>query len=288
MSDGAFVLRQIEDVNFYTRFTDGDDRQALLDGFNTLVHEGVHRYNLDAIEKIWYDNYYITQGISIQTIRQRVFNSSELNLIVPEEVQSKIFRYKTYIGDSSRVGSQLNGFYGILEEFGAYYHGTKADLELRDYYETFCDSTASICWIKKFLGNTTSTVHAYYEFRLFMSWYLRYAEIYHPKHYKTLYQDQNLRIAFTLYDGLFTDLVSEFFQMRVQLLEDLRASGVDVQQIDYSIVIYFPESNKAYSYDTFDNELEFLKAITSDEDIAELEKFKIQGVTLDNFQDFVE
>lgn len=284
LSDVTPVLNSLEDTIFFSRFAKGETRQDLLDGFNTLVHEAVHLYNYEQ-GKFWHENYYIAEGINIKVRRQRVFNSMELNRIVPKAVQRGIFRYRTYIGDSSRVGSQINGFYGILEEFGAYYHGTKADLELKPFYQTFCRQ--SVCWVKHFLGNTVSTLHAYYEFRLFMAWYLRYAKVYHPGDYRKLTKDRNLRLAFTLLDQQYQDLVSDFFAVRQRLISRLQASGAEVRLQNDTILIWVSEKN-ILSYDTFDDEIVWLKSLMSQEDLLELEAFYLQGATLKNYQRFLD
>lgn len=285
LSDAAPVLETLSDTSFFTRFHQGETREDLLDGFNTLVHEAVHWYNYHKVP-FRYENYYIAPGVDIRVRRQPVFNSVALNQVVPDSLETQIFRYRTYIGDSTRIGSQLNGFYGILEEFGAYYHGTKADLELYDFYRTFC--TESACWVNDFLRNTTSTVHAYYEFRLFMAWYLNYAKTFHPEDYRKLVQDRNLRLAYTLLEQLFTDLVSEFFIVRRNLLGHLAEGGAEVYAEGDSIFIFYPEETTALRYDTFESELIGLKNLIGVEENRILEAFKLPGVSVENYTQFLE
>ncbi|MGF1533607.1 MAG: hypothetical protein ACFCUI_07875 [Bernardetiaceae bacterium] len=272
MPEALPLLAAVPDTAFFGRFAEGGTQQDALDAFNTLVHESLHWYNYQQ-GGFWHENYYIKPGQDLRTRRRFVFNSVALNAIVPVEVQARIFRYHTYIGDSSRVGSQVNGFYGILEEFGAYYYGTKADLSLYPYYQTFCQQSG--CWMKKFLGNTLSTLHAYYEFRLFMAWYLRYASLHEPEVYEGLMNDLVLRKAYTLINRDFTDLVSNFFVLREELLDSLRAAGVRLWRQDDSIMVFDPNRKVVLGYDTFDQELIWLKSLMSAEDEALLDRFAL-------------
>ena len=61
-----------------------------------------------------------------------VFDSIHMTQAIPQELRT--VRYTTYLGDNYQVGSHLEGIYGLLNEYVAYYWGAKAELDLLKLY----------------------------------------------------------------------------------------------------------------------------------------------------------
>src|SRR5689334_7048307 len=130
--DSYVILKSDPDKRFVKYADNGETREALLDSYGTVVHETCHGYNFKiGFSTGWKnDGFYITDDIVIATMKGSYFPSSLLNQVVPREHQEKIFRYKTYVEGSSENSSTLEGIYGFLDEFSAYYHDTQANLQM--------------------------------------------------------------------------------------------------------------------------------------------------------------
>ena len=200
-----------------------------LSSFGTTVHECLHAYDLNIG---WYGNhdtkiygsypqaYFIDKDIKIVVKELEVFKTSLLHPnYYPKEVQN-LFRYSTYIynhkSNSSSSGnkaydallakkesensSNLSGIYGLLEEFNAYYHGTNAEFELMK-------SDLDV----KYFSSTSLLTASYYEFNIFMAYYLKYAKEKKPEIYQMLLQQKDLRIAYTLAEKNWRTLLTNIY-----------------------------------------------------------------------------
>jgi hypothetical protein len=111
-------------------------------------------------------------------------------------------RLQTYIFEGN-TSANVNGIYGMLDEFSAYYHGTNAIWMLYERNDTL---------FSKFqyedLKNTISSCIAYYEFSLYIAWYLNYLKYEHPQKFASLYDNVNLRRVFTDLEFEFGKLVA--------------------------------------------------------------------------------
>ncbi len=228
---------------------DGDTSAAYLNSnFNTVIHESVHRFNTN--------QYFIDDNIVIAVPEQKVFRSAEFAAIVPAGASDSIFRYNTYVSEGSIVSANVSGIYGLMDEFSAYHSGTKASFLVAQKALSEKDTSKAY----NFLHQARATQNAYYEFRLFMAWYLHYAESNHPETYKALMADKNLRVAFTLLDASFKETIAK---------TDLLEAKIKRKSI--------------YSYDSNDH----VKAYCQKQLLTEekwLTKFKVKDCTRANYQ----
>lgn len=290
-SDALEILQSQKNIKSYLEYLDNKQtRDEILSRFATMIHETCHGYNSD-IQFI--GGFFITKNIHIKanwSWESKVFNSNELNTFVAKDAQDKIFRYDTYVGDASNTSSQVNGIYGMIDEFSAYYHGTKAFLELRKYYETFAPyKTQPKIWLDEYLGHPQSYIYAYDEFRLFISWYLRYAQKKHPTEYQRFMADQNLRLAFTLLDDLFKGLVNEYFDIRKDIIDKLTAAGHELKLDKEYLYIYTRKNGSVSGSGTGvpDAKIDYLKGLFTEADYKMLNDFRIKDANLTNYQEFL-
>lgn len=178
----------------------------LFGSIETVIHESVHHYNGR--------DYLVTPEISINVPRCAIYKSEQVKAIAPADASSKIFRYKTYIGDSSYVSVNQSGIFGLLDEFSAYSHGVRFSVKAAEGAMARGDTALA----RAFLGQASSTSYAYYEFNLFMGWYVHFAKTNHPDIYKEMMAANNLRLAYTLLD-------QEFAATNKRLLELVKLSG---------------------------------------------------------------
>jgi len=284
----ALEILNSDDYKNYLEFADGSEtRTELLDRLNTVVHETCHGYNFKiGFESGWNnEGYFITKGIKIATKEGNYFPSAVLNKMVPKEQQEKIFRYDTYVGGEPDNSSTLEGVYGFLNEFSAYYHGTKVDWEMFKYVETFCPYSDVKCWTQDFLPNMESTLYAFYEFRLFIAWYLIYAEQHENKVFQELINNQNLKLTFTLLETLFQNLVDDYFKMREQIVKNLIAAGHKIEVGDK--YLYVENGNSKSGNGIPDDDIKYLKSLYTSKENTMLGNFRVKGANLSNYKQFL-
>jgi hypothetical protein len=172
-------------------------RLTLMNDFGTMIHESTHTFNNDS--------FLIIPGIAIHVNRSSFYKSSEFKSIAPADASAKIFRYGTYVGDSSVVSANVSGIYGMMDEFSAYENGTRADVLAAKSALAKGDTALA----RNFLSQAQGTYFAYYEFNLFIAWYLHYAKTNHADVFKETMANTNLRITYTMIDQEFASTISE-------------------------------------------------------------------------------
>ncbi len=237
----AYTILKSDKKDSYTGFASGNKKEDLIESFATVVHETQHGYNFD-IGGFDGEGYYLGNGIELLVPKTEVVNSNKLNGFVDKIKRKKCDRYSTYVGTKTPfLSSQVDGVYGLLNEFSAYYHGLKAEIEIRN--------AGLKCPTFEWQSNS---LESYYEFKLFISWYLQMCKKNHKQIYKDIYANNKLRVAYSIFNKQFTKLVNEI-------------TGSESLKSHYTTKIA----------DLFTNT-----------DKAELEKFEIPDVTIDNHKEY--
>lgn len=233
------ILESDSDNSFET-YLRGNSEKELLESYDVVVHELLHGYNSINPGNGSY-SYFLGPGQWAEVSMTEVFSSRKLNQFVRRGLQDSIFRYGLYVGgkrttvDQKGASIAINngtndlfsiekGIFGLLDEYSAYYFGTLATWELFAYYKERYGEDAEDAWSDykhSLLGNAT----AYHEFRLFISWYLRYAKKNHPEVHEELLANHSLRKTFTKVDGMFGDLMR---QIEGAIPELNRLGGIDI------------------------------------------------------------
>lgn len=177
----------------------------LFGDFNTMIHETTHHFNFH--RKILID-----PDIIIDYPAIKPFESQLINSIVSNEAKAKIFRYTTYLSPQSKLSSNVNGIVGLMDEYSAYRNGTKASVDAAIKAKAQGNEKRTI----DFLEEALSTYYAFYEFNLFVAWYLEYGAVRRSHLHHELLKNTNFRIAYTLLEQGFkedienlTDLIEE-------------------------------------------------------------------------------
>jgi len=206
----------------FDQWVDGRKESEIIDEYSTCIHELFHS-NCKMIKEG--QNYYINKDLSIYVPYTETYKSTELNKVVRKGVQDSVFRYCLYVGGKNELpdGSKTDlintsennqpssiqiGIYGMLEEFSAYYYGTYTNYHLENYFfDKFGKDNADARddYSQMVLGDAM----AYYEFRLFMGWYLVHAKAKYPDVYKGIQNNNALKVVYTLMTDKFTKLVND-------------------------------------------------------------------------------
>ena len=186
---------------------DGDTNIRFPDELETLIHESTHRYNKEVWEwgKNFNHRYMITPGHDLWARHTKLYASSEFIAIVPKDAPTKIFRYGLYVGPSSTVSANSWGIYGMMDEFSAYYNGSRSAWIGYHLAKSSGDKKAMAIFEQRCLG----TYFAWYEFRTFMGWYLTYAKMKHPDVYKETMENREIAKVFAELDREFGDLATK-------------------------------------------------------------------------------
>ncbi len=235
--------------------------QELIGDYSTMTHETTHHHNryldYDWKKSLWTQIILVEPGITITYEETPTFHSELFISIVPKEAPKKIFRYDLYVSKGTFPSANVSGIYGLMDEFSAYRNGTRVSIEATNTAIKLNDKEK----IKFFESQAIGEYFAYYEFRLFIAWYLEYGQKNKPDIYKKIMDNTNLRVAFTLLDDGFSN---------------------DLKELE-KIVKKYP----TYSYDYNEEEYaQYVKELLVDHEKT-LTKFKIEGVTKENYKKFL-
>ena len=234
------------DVNEkFEDYINGNTEKELISTYSTVIHELLHGFN-----NIDFDghHYFIEKDIRIYVPFTKIFNSKELNSFVRKGQQDSIVRYNIYIAaknevygygkvgniDFSGINEPMSvekGIYGLIEEFSAYFYGSLSVYELFDYYKSKYKIDDSEAW-NDYKDPVYSESMAYYEFNLFIGWYLIYAKEKHPDIYKELINNKPLRVVYSLMDDKFRNLVTNFDARVQEINKNLKPEVIDI--LDFS------------------------------------------------------
>jgi hypothetical protein len=217
-----FNSQDKKDVLYYTN---SPNVQGVLEDFATIIHEFFHSTDTDLTTNSAY-SYGVNQSIRIEVPATQCFESSEINNMLSQSLRDSVFRYGLYMGNDKVLSGGLDvqkeigegaasvkqGIYGILEEYFAYKNGFNAQLDLFGFYNSLPQETEDL-WKDYFTESNNGTI-AFYEFQLFVSWYLVYAKEHHKDQYDEILNNKPLRVAFTLLHDEFLSSINRLHSLR--------------------------------------------------------------------------
>ncbi|RMG23331.1 MAG: hypothetical protein D6730_14650 [Bacteroidetes bacterium] len=221
--------------NDMRRYIDSSSHELFLNSLNTLVHEACHGYThhtaFRQLEKAgisyeWgqhYSLFYLAKDQQLLVKHTQAFPSAELHGSFPDSLITS--RYHTYIYPSAPITTQSTGIYGLLDEWHAYYHGTKNAVLQYPYYRTYARDDYER-WAPYFTG-VHGTWLAYPEFKLYILHYLLYAQAHQPETFEAIMHNVAFKQVYTQIDSLFGKLLTDFQQQKTRTLQDLMMAGVN-------------------------------------------------------------
>ena len=207
---------------------DGSETNA--SGLDTAVHEECHGYtsNKGGIEYLngkgfWIEAIYVGGGKDIRVSEAttvNVFPTSEMAKGIPGNLRT--FRFETYVSEGSAVSANVDGPFGLLNEFNAYSWGLNNQLNLFDYYKLH--GTSFDVW-HSFANAGYNNRMAYAEFRYWTLRYLDYAKTNHREVYDFFLSNQNYIDAFCLTQERFENEIKKFDERIRQVVSLANADG---------------------------------------------------------------
>lgn len=205
-SNSTEIIESSED-EFVKFMMSGFEGSSFLSKYGLVVHECLHGYDNILDEGIDWDNstypiaYFVDKDIVIKFAGKRLFKTEELHDAFFSPDVKNLFRYETYIQDKngpSQSSSNQWGIYGLIEEFNAYYHDLRAQIE----YFT-CSGDPSLK--EEVFANN---MHAYFEFNIFIADYLQFAKENHLQDYQYIMNNMPLRKAYSLMEYNWRNLIT--------------------------------------------------------------------------------
>jgi len=202
----------------HLEFCDRSSIKQFLSSISTTVHETTHGYdsqipymlakqgsfiwNDGNSEGFYFDDLY---KVAFKFPKNKLFPSAELIRTIPIELRT--FRFPTYITSSSRNQStQSEGIIGLMEEFNAYYHGSKVIFDLLPVFKEEYGNNFLWSWSSQFTSNSES----FYEFDFFIKEYLLYAKSNYPELYQELKNDNEFKLIYKNIRSRFSSLIDQY------------------------------------------------------------------------------
>lgn len=213
--DGAYILRQTMSENSFLCWWSSDSK--IISSLNTAVHEQCHLYTNGFND----ETIYIGNGKKIQVEFTDVYRSKEMAVTIPEELRT--FRYDPYIGNpTENLSSDVQGIYGLLNEFTAYCWGMNTGISLYPYYKNFGDNTD--VW-RQYINDGANGCQAYAEFQYFIFNYLKYAKEKYPVIYNGIINNKNFIAAYQQIERRYQSQINQYENSVGDLVQYLQKLG---------------------------------------------------------------
>lgn len=199
-------------------FLETENYSNALESMSTNVHEIGHVYgglmhfaelmNCNCEQTIHFGD--IQQGFYhsqteefwIEIKQEYIFPSKELAASIPYSLRT--FRYDTYIEGTS--STQGNGVIGLLDEFNAYYLGSKYTFEMLPVYKELYGSN----YLNKWVMHSASEMTAFFEFDFFIKEYLLFAKKNSPETYNYLKNSIGFTTAYQKIYSKYKQLIDNY------------------------------------------------------------------------------
>lgn len=207
------------------------DSIGFAEEINVIVHETTHKYTSDKNNGKGLTFYNGANDVLVNG--NNVFMTKEIASTIPDNFRT--YRFNDYINPTdTNIGAQVNGVYGLLNEFNAYYWGTKASYDLFNYYT---QKNTNKDWIEYINGN--GDYLAYAEFKFYILKYLLYAKQNHPDIYQSIINNTNFKTAFNSLDNNFYNLSQNCIERDKDIIKSKNFNSVylDFYKHDYDLLM---------------------------------------------------
>jgi hypothetical protein len=250
-------------------FLKGNNKQELLLSMQTNIHEMVHAYFSYNVFKYANENnitlnwekaegcFYLApeKEYFISFFRDAFFPSNELIEEIPEELRT--FRFETYI--NGFTSTQDLGVIGLLNEFNAYYIGSKYSYDMLEAYKVAGDNriNALLQWI----GHCQSTMSAYYEFEFYIREYLRHMKLEYPENYDLLYEYAPFSEVYFSIRSLYRNLLDDYRKRISSEMQIINSIGRPLARLDSNVLWIRMDDDGEYGTPIFSEDIAVLKPI---------------------------
>lgn len=221
-ADGAYIMQEaINDGGDITRWWSVQDMLAS-SSLSTAFHEECHGYSFNMFSG---ERIYIGNKKSIQVKYTDVYNTKEMAKSVPKKLRT--FRFDTYIKEpNAYLSANVDGAYGLLNEFTAYCWGMNTSVSLYPYFKMQDPD-----WWFEYVSMCASDRSAYAEFKYYILHYLYYAKVHHPDVYRGIVNNEKFAKAFTRIEKKYARLNAVFESRMKSVVKLLKKNGHQAEYI---------------------------------------------------------
>lgn len=193
--------------------------KRIVEELGTAVHEQCHRCMHATYG--WEQLIYKGNGKYFTVAWTDMFHTRDMASSVPKACQ--LSRYKTYVSEaSSNTLSNINGVYGLLNEFTAYSWDMNNCNRLFSYYKRF---PATMDTWYTYIMHGANSRQAYSEFKSFILHYIYYAKKHHPSVYRGIMNNQSFRKAFKYIDTKFRKNITQYEKNLKKIVKFMKKAG---------------------------------------------------------------
>lgn len=251
--DGAYVIKKQlakgDDILQWYRSVD-----RIIDGINVMLHEETHgyqysyaKYGKDTVKTAMF----VGKKKTIHVPITKVYPSKKMAASIPKRLRT--FRYDTYVGKPTKnLSSNVNGAYGLMDEFTAYRMGMSNNIALFPYYVS--QNADWSAW-ETFITECESDKLAYGEFKYYILHYLYYAKKHHPKVYKGIVGNKKFCQAYRRLESSYAKLIKDYEGKLSKIQQLMAKKGYDLEITADTVTISmeygdddYMESGGSYSY----------------------------------------
>lgn len=198
--------------NNYVRIKNDTSTIGLLAMLGTVIHESIHQKQFELSDEHFFGYYLPGEELKAKK-NASIFKSEEL---FNSKTDSLVFyldninysRIYTYLNGS--VSSNINGIYGLLDEFSAYAHTAYINIKLLNKHIT--DSIFHDL-VEQELDDVKSIPDNFYCFNYMIAWYLDFAQKNYPELYNELLANKELRETYTKINTFFEEQLEKYYEM---------------------------------------------------------------------------
>ena len=136
--------------------------------------------------------------------------------------------------------SNVQGIYGLLNEFCAYYWQMNNDIAMYDYCKTHADGIKA--W-KAYMNRGANWRLAYAEFKYYMLHYLYYAKEHHPDVYQGIMANKEFLAVYRDIESRFRERIDDFEKDLDQIWAMLEEQGYKIERYPADNYVYDDAGN---------------------------------------------
>lgn len=227
--NGAFMVSYGTQIgrDWLGYYSSGD---RLIDSLDTVVHEECHDYSVVGANK---ERMYVGAKKSVTVPYTPIYRTKQMTKSVPQRCRTS--RFETYISKpTANLASNVEGVYGLLNEFNAYNWGMNNNAALFAYHDRFADDLNT--W-GSFIANGASNRLAYAEFKYYILHYMYYAKKHHPSIYRKIVANKKFKLAYKKTESHLAKLIRTYEADLPKIKAKIQAAGYNVDYTDEYFVV---------------------------------------------------
>ena len=255
-ADSAYIMqKQIEagdDILMW--FASG---KRIIDGIDTAVHEETHGYSFRYAGHYNATAYFIGKKKTVYVSHTKVYPTREMAGTIPKQLRT--FRYNTYVAKPiPNLASDIQGAYGLLNEFMAYRSGMHVMISLFPYLKS--QNADGNAWMQ-YIISCENNRQAYAEFKYYILHYLRYAKKRYPDVYQGIAGNRSFCRAYQALEGSYAKLIRTYEKDLKRLKRIAKQQGYEME-VTKEHILFIGRDGRGSGFGRFTAEYEKLKKET--------------------------